>query len=106
MFQTTREEYSEREYSVRRRYSDFLWLRQKLVEAYPTHIVPPLPAKHTLLAQLDRYSRDFVICRMAMLHRYLNRVTSHPILSCNTNLKTFLTAKSTQHWCSCVKNSL
>ncbi|XP_075235861.1 sorting nexin-30-like isoform X1 [Lycorma delicatula] len=93
---TTREEYSEREYSVRRRYSDFLWLRQKLVEAYPTHIVPPLPAKHTLLAQLDRYSRDFVICRMAMLHRYLNRVTSHPILSCNTNLKTFLTAKSTE----------
>ncbi|XP_039295525.1 sorting nexin-30 isoform X2 [Nilaparvata lugens] len=93
---TTREEFSEKEYVVRRRYSDFIWLRQKLVEDHPTHLVPAIPAKHTLLGQLDRYSRDFVICRMTMLNRYMNRVVNHPILSCNANLKTFLTAKSTE----------
>ncbi|RZF32029.1 hypothetical protein LSTR_LSTR007107 [Laodelphax striatellus] len=93
---TTREEFSEKEYVVRRRYSDFIWLRQKLVEDHPSHLVPAIPAKHTLLGQLDRYSKDFVICRMTMLNRYMNRVVNHPILSCNANLKTFLTAKSTE----------
>lgn len=33
-------EYSETEYIVRRRYNDFCWLRQKLVETYPMLIVP------------------------------------------------------------------
>lgn len=33
-------EFTEHEYVVRRRYNDFIWLRQKLVECYPTHIVP------------------------------------------------------------------
>lgn len=38
--QTTRSEYDDSEYSVRRRYNDFLWLRQRLEETYPTHLVP------------------------------------------------------------------
>lgn len=33
-------EFSENEYIVRRRYNDFVWLRQKLVEAHPFCIVP------------------------------------------------------------------
>lgn len=40
IFQTTRSEYDDSEYSVRRRYNDFFWLRQKLEETYPTHLVP------------------------------------------------------------------
>ncbi|CAG2066428.1 unnamed protein product, partial [Timema podura] len=104
------------EYVARRRYNDFVWLRQKLVEAFPTHLIPvsittillvvahchsilaellfqPLPGKHTLLAQLDRYSKEFILARMALLHRFLNRVANHPVLSCNNSLKVFLTAK-------------
>lgn len=38
--QTSREEYSEMEHVVRRRYNDFVWLRQKLIDAFPTHVVP------------------------------------------------------------------
>ncbi|XP_054275265.1 sorting nexin-30-like [Macrosteles quadrilineatus] len=90
---TSREEFSENEYVVRRRYNDFVWLRQKLIEEFPTHVIPPLPAKHSLLAQLDRYSREFVICRMAMLHRFLNRIVNHPILSSHSTVHVFLTAK-------------
>lgn len=39
-FQTSRVEFDEALYVVRRRYNDFLWLRQKLVEAFPTHLIP------------------------------------------------------------------
>ncbi|PNF32709.1 hypothetical protein B7P43_G11595 [Cryptotermes secundus] len=37
---TSRAEFDETEYVVRRRYNDFIWLRQKLVEAFPTHLIP------------------------------------------------------------------
>ncbi|PSN51060.1 hypothetical protein C0J52_01520 [Blattella germanica] len=86
---TSRAEFDETEYIVRRRYNDFIWLRQKLVEAFPTHLIPPLPGKHTLIAQLDRYSKEFIIARMALLHRFLNRVANHPVLSCNQSVKEF-----------------
>jgi hypothetical protein len=39
-FQTTRSEYDSSEYCVRRRYNDFLWLRQKLESTNPSHLVP------------------------------------------------------------------
>ncbi|XP_029052316.1 sorting nexin-30-like isoform X3 [Osmia bicornis bicornis] len=90
---STRPEFDEGEYVVRRRYNDFIWLRQKLVDSYPTHIIPPMPGKHTLLAQLDRYSKEFIIARMKLLHIFLNRVVNHPILSCDKNLHIFLTSK-------------
>ena len=38
--QTSRAEFDDSEYCVRRRYNEFLWLRARLTEAYPTHIVP------------------------------------------------------------------
>lgn len=54
-----------------------------------------MPGKHTLLAQLDRYSKEFIIARMKLLHGFLNRVVNHPILSCDKGLRAFLTAKPT-----------
>ena len=54
-----------------------------------------MPGKHSLLAQLDRYSKEFIIARMKLLHIFLNRIVNHPILSCDGNLHLFLTAKST-----------
>jgi len=88
---TTRAEYENQDYIVRRRYSDFEWLRHQLTHAYPTHIVPPLPEKHTLLEQIDRYDRSFILCRMQLLGRFLNRVADHPVLSCDKRYKAFLT---------------
>lgn len=37
---TTRSEFDSQEYQVRRRYNDFIWLRQRLEESHPTHLVP------------------------------------------------------------------
>lgn len=92
----SRIEFKESEYVVRRRYNDFVWLRHKLVESFPTHLVPPLPGKHTLLAQLDRYSKSFVLARLGMLHRFMVRVVSHPVLSYNSSLYVFLTANPSE----------
>ncbi|XP_047102420.1 sorting nexin-30-like isoform X3 [Schistocerca piceifrons] len=74
---------------------------QKHLDTLETYITfrittKPLPAKHTLIAQLDRYSKEFIIARMALLHRFLNRIASHPVLSCNLSLKIFLTAKPSE----------
>ncbi|XP_022109937.1 sorting nexin-7-like isoform X3 [Acanthaster planci] len=89
---TTRSAFDEPEYSVRRRYQDFLWLRQKLVETEETHIIPPLPEKHSM--RLDRLSKEFAITRQAALHKFMQRISEHPVISFNEYLKVFLTAKA------------
>lgn len=43
--QTTRIEFDLPEYCVRRRYQDFDWLRMKLEESQPTHLIPVGPEK-------------------------------------------------------------
>lgn len=52
-----------------------------------------MPGKHSLIAQLDRYSKEFILARMKLLHVFLNRVVNHPILSYDKNLQIFLSAK-------------
>ncbi|KAI4460456.1 sorting nexin-4 [Holotrichia oblita] len=88
-------EFTDNEYVVRRRYNDFLWLRQKLVDCHPFCIIPPLPGKHSLVGQLDRYSKDFILLRMKALNVFISRLVKHPILSCNEHLKLFLIASQT-----------
>jgi len=114
LFQTdSRTDYPHKEYVIRRRYNDFLWLRQNIAAEYPDRIVPvssrfekcyilfqywflqPLPAKHTILGQLDRYSKEFVTCRMQLLERFLSRLVCHPILTEDKHLRVFLTANAT-----------
>ncbi|XP_071135185.1 sorting nexin-7-like [Mytilus edulis] len=90
---TTRSEYDDSEYSVRRRYNDFLWLRQRLEETYPTHLVPPLPEKHSL-RRLDRFSPEFLRVRQAALQKFLKRIADHPVLSFDKSFQVFLTAKA------------
>ncbi|VVC40070.1 Hypothetical protein CINCED_3A023179 [Cinara cedri] len=91
-----RTDYPHKEYVIRRRYNDFVWLRQNTATEYPDRIVPPLPAKHTILGQLDRYSKEFVSCRMVLLERFLSRVVCHPILTEDKHLRIFLTANATE----------
>lgn len=64
-----------------------------LIDKRKQMILQPMPGKHTLLAQLDRYSKEFILARMKLLHIFLNRVINHPIFSCDKGLKIFLTAK-------------
>ncbi|XP_068190591.1 sorting nexin-30 [Antennarius striatus] len=90
---TTRLEFDLPEYCVRRRYQDFDWLRIKLDETQPTHLIPPLPEKFVMKGVVDRFSEEFVETRMKALDKYLTRVADHPVLSFNPHLHAFLTAK-------------
>ncbi|XP_029640927.1 sorting nexin-30-like isoform X1 [Octopus sinensis] len=90
---TTREEFDTHEYCVRRRYNDFVWLRQRLEDGYPTHLVPPLPAKHSL-RRLDRFSSEFLRVRQQALQKFLTRIADHPVLSFDKHFHVFLTAKA------------
>lgn len=53
---------------VRRRYSDFYWLRNILVKTFPGHVVPPLPSKKT---GSRRFENDFVLKRMNLLQNFM-----------------------------------
>ncbi|XP_034047798.1 sorting nexin-30 isoform X2 [Thalassophryne amazonica] len=90
---TTRTEFDLPDYCVRRRYQDFDWLRIKLEDSQPTHLIPPLPEKFVMKGMVDRFSEEFVETRMKALDKFLKRVADHPVLSFNPHLNTFLSAK-------------
>jgi hypothetical protein len=80
------------EFFVRRRYRDFVWLRQRLCTAFPGAIVPPLPEPDSLLKD-DRFSSAFIQRRQAGLQLFLRRVAAHAALARGADLQTFLEAK-------------
>ncbi|XP_031658815.1 sorting nexin-30 [Oncorhynchus mykiss] len=90
---TTRVEFDLPEYTVRRRYQDFDWLRTKLEDSQPTHLIPPLPEKFVMKGVVDRFSEEFVETRRKALDKFLKRVADHPVLSFNEHLNSFLSAK-------------
>ncbi|XP_042188579.1 sorting nexin-30 isoform X2 [Callorhinchus milii] len=90
---TTRNEFDLPEYAVRRRYQDFDWLRNKLEESQPTHLIPPLPEKFVVKGVVDRFSEEFVETRRKALDKFLKRIADHPVLSFNDHFNIFLTAK-------------
>ncbi|XP_029482467.1 sorting nexin-7 isoform X2 [Oncorhynchus nerka] len=91
---TTRSEFDNSEYEVRRRYQDFLWLKGKLEDAHSTLIVHPLPEKFVVKGMVERFSGDFIETRRKALHKFLTRVADHPILSCSEDFKVFLSAQA------------
>ncbi|KAM8961052.1 sorting nexin-30 [Pelodytes ibericus] len=93
MTKTTRAEFDLPEYSVRRRYQDFDWLRNKLEETQPTHFIPPLPEKFVVKGVVDRFSEEFVETRRRALDKFLKRIADHPVLSFNDHFNVFLTSK-------------
>jgi sorting nexin-1/2 len=74
--------------TVSRRYSDFLWLYDRLHADRPGSVVPPLPEKQPV----GRFSPAFVEERRFHLERFLRRVAVHPELQDCSCFDTFLTA--------------
>lgn len=74
--------------SVLRRYSDFLWLYERLHKQRAGAIVPPLPEKQAV----SRFSPEFVEERRCALERFLRRVICHPELMDCEALGVFLRA--------------
>jgi sorting nexin-1/2 len=74
--------------AVLRRYSDFLWLYEKLQSERAGAIVPPLPEKQPV----GRFSPGFVEARRRELERFIRRAATHPELQDCSCLDTFLRA--------------
>ncbi|ETN37088.1 uncharacterized protein HMPREF1541_08078 [Cyphellophora europaea CBS 101466] len=69
------------DFSVRRRFTDFVYLRNSLHRDFPACAVPPLPEKNNMAyVRGDRFSADFMQRRAWSLHRFVKRCTQHPVL--------------------------
>ncbi|CAG8777381.1 13415_t:CDS:2, partial [Acaulospora morrowiae] len=71
---TTSNSFKSKDFTVLRRYRDFLWLYNQLTSGNPGVIVPPVPGKHAI----GRFQDEFVESRRRALERCLNKITSHP----------------------------
>ncbi|KAF7303248.1 Nexin sorting protein [Mycena kentingensis (nom. inval.)] len=76
--------------SARRRFQDFVFLRDHLARDFPACVVPPLPDKHRLeYITGDRFSPEFMERRRMDLHRFLERLARHPTLQRSTLVRAF-----------------
>lgn len=85
---TTSEFYTVKEATVQRRYRDFRWLYRTLEHNHPGVVVPPPPEKQAL----GRFNDDFVQQRKAALEQMLRKITLHPLLVDDADLRAFLTS--------------
>ncbi|KAG0133230.1 hypothetical protein HOY82DRAFT_482957 [Tuber indicum] len=77
--------------SVRRRFTDFVFIWTMLTREFPACAVPPLPGKHKMeYVRGDRFGPDFTNRRANSLSRFLNRLTLHPVLRRTSLLMVFL----------------
>ncbi|KAK7345313.1 hypothetical protein VNO77_15914 [Canavalia gladiata] len=84
-------EYQGPEKIVIRRYSDFVWLRDRLFEKYKGIFIPPLPEKSAV--EKFRFSAEFIEMRRQALDIFVNRIASHYELQQSEDLRLFLQAE-------------
>ncbi|KAK8861583.1 sorting nexin-4 [Kwoniella newhampshirensis] len=79
--------------TVRRRFQDFVFLREHLVKNFPACVVPPIPDKHRLeYIKGDRFGPEFVERRRLDLQRFADRIARHPTLQRSQLVNDFLTS--------------
>ncbi|KAJ6756079.1 hypothetical protein OIU79_028483 [Salix purpurea] len=84
-------EYQGHEKIVIRRYSDFVWLRDRLFDKFKGVFIPPLPEKSAV--EKFRFSAEFIEMRRQGLDIFVNRIASHQELQQSEDLRTFLQAE-------------
>lgn len=93
---TTMPSFKSPESTVRRRFSDFLGLSQRISEKYMQkgRIVPPAPEKNVVGMTKVKFAKNddliFLQKRRAALERYLNRIAKHSILKKDEDFRDFL----------------
>lgn len=79
------------EFTVRRRYNDFVFLHGLLATEYAACVIPPLPEKHaSAYIKGGRFDADFTSRRCNSLDRFLRRCCAHQELKASRHLHTFL----------------
>ncbi|XP_051898596.1 sorting nexin-1-like [Pristis pectinata] len=90
--------FKRKDFSVKRRFSDFLGLYDRLSEKHSQNgfIVPPPPEKSLIgmtkvkVGKEDSSSAEFLERRRAALERYLQRIIKHPTLLQDPDVREFL----------------
>mmetsp|Transcript_7339 Transcript_7339/g.21523 ORF Transcript_7339/g.21523 Transcript_7339/m.21523 type:complete len:578 (-) Transcript_7339:24-1757(-) len=102
---------------VRRRFTDFVWLQERLVQERAGIIVPVMPpppapvvtasgeATSTIITKVDKFSDEFVAHRQARLNRLLSRIINHDELKTADCLWTFFTANP-KDWAAAKKSTV
>ncbi|KAJ7311210.1 hypothetical protein JRQ81_006821 [Phrynocephalus forsythii] len=96
--QTTLPMFRSKQFSVKRRFSDFLGLYEKLSEKHTQNgfIIPPPPEKSLIgmtkvkVGKEDSSSTEFLEKRRAALERYLQRTVNHPTVLQDPDIREFL----------------
>jgi len=99
--QTSIPSFRRSEFAVKRRFSDFLGLHERLSEKHAGlgRIVPPPPDKSVVGmvkvkgSKDDQSSTDFVAKRKHALEKFLNRIARHKVLIEDTDFREFLEAE-------------
>ncbi|KAG5684666.1 hypothetical protein PVAND_013884 [Polypedilum vanderplanki] len=79
---------------VSRRYKNFDWLHERLVEKFCLIPIPPLPNKQIS----GRYEEEFIEHRRAQLQEFVDYVCRHPVLSKCDVWMHFMTCKDQKKW--------
>ncbi|XP_002978248.2 sorting nexin 2A [Selaginella moellendorffii] len=82
-------EYGGTEFSVRRRFRDFVTLADRLALAYRGYFIPPRPDKSIVESQVMQ-KQEFIEQRRVALEKYLSRLAAHPVLRKSEELRLFL----------------
>ncbi|GAA6018180.1 hypothetical protein JCM11491_005622 [Sporobolomyces phaffii] len=89
--QTDLANFASRTPSSRRRFQDFVFLREALKKDFQACVVPPLPSKQRMEYVVgDRFSTDFIERRRIDLERFLQRLSRHPKLSRTALFQNFM----------------
>ncbi|GMM27570.1 sorting nexin 1 [Martiniozyma asiatica (nom. inval.)] len=87
---TKSELFSEEETSVTRRYRDFLWLYNQLLNSQPGFIIPPPPEKQVV----NRFDSKFIENRRIALEMMLQRIANRKQLKNDSDFILFLQSKN------------
>eukprot|EP01091_Cochliopodium_minus_P010417 TRINITY_DN2753_c0_g1_i1.p1 TRINITY_DN2753_c0_g1~~TRINITY_DN2753_c0_g1_i1.p1 ORF type:complete len:227 (+),score=52.19 TRINITY_DN2753_c0_g1_i1:27-707(+) len=82
---------------VDRRYSDFLYLREKLLEKHQSTIIPPIPEKdwQSVFGKNDsKFPKEFLNYRKRQLQNFLHCISTHPKLRESQEFKDFFKSSS------------
>ena len=77
-------------YKTKKRYSDFLWLRNTLSLMYSNCVIPPLCKKN----YIDRFNEDLINKRMRSLEKFINGLLIHPLIKNSQILFDFLSIQN------------
>ena len=87
---------------VRRRYSDFEWLRQILLCFYSSSLIPPIPKKNKIGG--DRFDETFLVKRMRTLEKFLNLIMEDPVIRVSQIIYDFLSIEEEDKFAEKKKN--